>query len=271
MTRGFLYTAFGDRYVAEARRSAASLRKAGNTEKICLITDAKVEPGAEFDIVLPITAASANESYAPHDSGAYYRKIGQFMRSPFDLTLYIDSDTFITQPLNGIFDLLERFDLMVTLDGNAEVNYRFEQIAPPFSDIPKEFGCFNTGVLAYRKSPATELFFQQWSDNYETLVKPHTVNDQPALRYTLYHSDLRYHVLPVIFNWFSWIPNYIPSGGSVAIMHGRNPWLFHWAKHFKGETSTIVGPFSLKLQGIYYLARILHWLTRHKLISGPKL
>ena len=97
------------------------------------------------------------------------------------------------------------------------------------------------------------------------------MNDQPALRYTLFHSDIRYHVLPVTFNWFSWIPNYIPSGGKVTIMHGRNPWLFRWAHHFTAETSTIVGPFSLKLQFIYFFARFLHWLSRHKILPGPKL
>ncbi len=42
----------------------------------------------------------------------------------------------------------------------------------------------------------------------------------------LFQSQVRYHVLPVTYNWFSWIPYFIPSGGRVMVMHGRNPWLF---------------------------------------------
>ena len=271
MTQGYLYTAFGERYVSEARISAASLKSVSKCAQVCLITDQPIAPGGEFDIVLPITSGASDEHYAKLDRGAYYRKIDQFVRSPFDQTIYLDSDTYISCPLEGLFTLLDRYELLVTLDGNAEVNYAFEQTVAPFSSIPKEFGCFNTGVLAYRKSPRTHAFFQQWSSHHQNLASQHTVNDQPAFRLTLFESDIRYHTLPVIFNWFSWIPFYIPSGGSVAIMHGRNPWLFRWAKHFKAPTSIIVGPISLKHQFIYYAARLLHWLSRRKIIRQPRL
>ncbi len=270
MTSGFLYTAFGAKYAAEARVSARSLKAADPAAKTCLITDQEMAPDAEFDIVLPITSASGREAFAALDSGAYYRKIEQFARSPFDRTVYLDSDTFVCGPLGGLFDLLDRYDLLVTLDGNAEANYRFEQTEAPFTSIPKEFGCLNTGVLAFRKSEAAGRFFTRWSENHRQHVERHTVNDQPAFRLALWESDLRYHVLPVTFNWFSWIPYFIPSGGRVMVMHGRNPWLFRWARHLDAKTATIVGRVSWKHQLIFHAARVLHWLSRRGIISPPK-
>ncbi len=271
MTRGFLYTAFGAKYVEEARVSARSVKRADASAKICLVTDKALEPDAEFDIVMPITKASSNENYAKLDSGAYYRKIEQFVRSPFERTIYLDSDTFVTAPLGGLFDLLERYDLLVTLDGNAEVNYRFEQTEAPFTSIPKEFGAFNAGVIAFRKNETTDSFFKLWHQNYKEHVQRHTVNDQPAFRLSLYQSNARYHVLPVTYNWFCWIPNFIPSGGRVVVMHGRNPWLFKWAHKFDAPTATIVGSTSWKHQFISIAARVLHWLSRKGVISRPEL
>lgn len=272
VTRGFLYTAFGAKYVAEARVSARSVKAADAAAKICIVTDQAMEPDAEFDIVMPITAAGGSETFAKLDSGAYYRKIEQFARSPFERTVYLDSDTFVTGPLGGLFDLLDRYDLLVTLDGNAEVNYRFEQTEAPFTSIPKEFGCLNTGVLGFRKNVVTEKFFARWSENHERHVRQHTVNDQPGFRLALWESgDVRYHVLPVTFNWFSWIPYFIPSGGRVMVMHGRNPWLFRLAHLLDAKTATIVGPVSWKHQLIVRAARVLHWFTRKGIISAPKL
>ncbi len=271
LSNGFLYTAFGEKYMAEARISARSVKRADPTAKICVVTDLDLLPGAEFDIVLPMTPPDAVENFALQDSGAYYRKIPQFLRSPFERTVYLDSDTFVTGPLGGLFDLLDRYDLLVAPDGNAEVNYRFEQTEVPFTSIPKEFGAFNAGVLAFRKNELTDHFFQQWQENYQRHVRPHTVNDQPALRLTLFQTDACYHVLPVTFNWISWIPYFIPSGGRVMVMHGRNPWLFRWAHHLDAETATIMGPVSLKHQLIYYVAKVLHWLSRKGIIKRPEL
>ncbi len=271
MTRGFLYTAFGAKYVEEARVSARSVKRADPTAKICVVTDQAMQPDAEFDVVLPITSASSNETYAALDSGAYYRKIEQFARSPFERTVYLDSDTFVTNPLTDLFELLEHYDLLVTPDGNAEVNYAFEQKEAPFTTIPKAFGAFNTGVFAFRKSEAALSFLQSWQQNHKTHVRKHTTNDQPAFRLSLYQSNVRYHVLPVTYNWFSWIPYFIPSGGRVMVMHGRNPWLFKWAREFDAPTATIVGRTSWKHQSMVLAARVLHWLSRKGILSRPKL
>ena len=62
VTRGFLYTAFGAEYVAEARVSARSVKAEDATAKICIVTDQAMEPDAEFDIVMPITEAGGGLS-----------------------------------------------------------------------------------------------------------------------------------------------------------------------------------------------------------------
>ena len=160
---------------------------------------------------------------------------------------------------------------LVTPDGNAEVNYAFEQQKEPFSSIPPAFGAFNTGVFAFRKSPASLEFLRLWQQNHETHVRQHTTNDQPAFRLSLFQSQVRYHVLPVTYNWFSWIPYFIPSGGRVMVMHGRNPWLFKRAREFDAPTATIVGSISWRHQWMLWSAKVLHWLSRRGIISRPEL
>ena len=269
-SRGFLYTAFGAAYVEEARVSARSVRQVNPEAKICIVTDEPVIAGEEFDMVLPITPPGEVETFARLDSGAYYRKIDQFARSPFDRTIYLDSDTYVTGSLAGLFDLLDRYEMLVTHDGNAEANYRFEQTETPFTSIPKEFGCINTGVLAYRNGGRAQAFFTRWKENHVLHVQHRTVNDQPAMRLTLFESDLRYHILPITYNWFSWIPCFIPSGGKVVVIHGRNRWLFKWAAGLEARTASVFGPMSWRHLRLYYAAKILNWLSRKGIIGKPR-
>jgi hypothetical protein len=270
MTRGFLYVSFGCKYVAEARLSAASVRASNPDARICMITDLALEPDNLFDIVLPITSPLGLEKYAPKDSGAYYRKIAQIGRTPFDRTIYLDSDTFVTGSLSEMFDLLEHYDILIAPDSSAEANFGFEQTEAPFATVPKAFGVFNTGVLAYRQSGPTMQMLQAWEKNHDSYARQHTTNDQPAFRLSLYESTVRYHVLPVTYNWLSWLPCFLPGGGRVMVMHGRNPWLFKWAGHFTTALPTVVGIPSLRLLAVVTAARTLYWLHRKGWLARPK-
>lgn len=260
---GVLYLAFGAPYLEEARRSAGSVKTSNPGLKICIVTDQPEEPGEIFDVVLPFEEKGEvqSESYLALDRVAYYRKIQPLLRSPFERTLFLDSDTWVCGSLSGVFDLLEKFEVLVTPVFITR-DYAFEEKEMPFAAIPEAFGYFNSGFLAFRRCPAVVNFIQRWQENYEQHTAQFTVNDQPALRLTLFEGVVDFHVVPPQFNTVSWVPFLIPGGGKVVMLHGRNPWLQRWAGHLKASRTTMVGSFSMKHLAVYHGARVLYAAQR---------
>ncbi|MGV3663495.1 MAG: hypothetical protein ACO1TE_25210 [Prosthecobacter sp.] len=239
--------------------------------KTAIVTDQSVVNRDVFDQVISHRGDEGEAAaFAQKDRGNYFHKISLMALSPFERTIFLDTDTYVARPLEGLFALLDRYDMLVTPSSNAEVDFEFERTHAPFSSIPKELGDFNTGVLAYRWSDAMRQFFQDWAANFDTHGRHLTSNDQPAFRLTLFQSSLRYHTLAPIYNWVSWIPNFIPSGGGVVVLHGRNPWLQKWVRRLDADVPTIVGSTSWRHQMVHFGSRLLYWLQRKGLIKAPK-
>ena len=262
MDSGFLYVAIGEKYVDEARHSAKSLKRASSDAKICIATDQELEPDEDFDVVIGVEPkGEKSDQYMALDSCPYYQKLYPLMESPFQKTVFLDTDTWIIEPLEDLFALLDSYDVLVT-PVDQFYDYAFEHEEEPFSKIPKAFGYFNTGLFAYRKGDRTTHFLQEWARNFEQHVSRHTVNDQPAMRLALYECDIRHHVLPSCYNTQDWVPFVIPSGGSIAMLHGRNPWLQRWSHHLNAKRITLVGNLSFKHLFLYQAARILYAIQR---------
>lgn len=264
-SQGILYIATGAPYLEEARKSARSVRRHHADIQIAIATDQDVGPDADFDVVLPVCNQSIpnqEDRYLTLDRVAYYRKIRPLLDSPFEKTLFLDSDTYVAAPLEELFVLLDQFDLLVT-PAHVIRDYEFEEDAAPFSQIPAAFGYFNTGLVAFRRNAAGTAFLQQWMENYTNHTAQHTVNDQPAFRLTLYQGVASFHVLPAHYNIISWVPFIVPAGGHIVMLHGRNPWLQKWVARFSGTaTPTLVGPLTGLASFWYQLARVLNLCRR---------
>jgi len=266
---GVLYIALGAPYVEEAERSAASVKQSNPNLAICLITDQKVAVGTRFDIVLEADSPSdtddsddgdnavQSEVFLARDRTAYYRKIQPLRRSPFERTIFLDSDTWVSGSLGGVFKLFDKFDLLTT-PCFITVDYAFEANEAPFSKIPEAFGYFNTGFFGFRQSEGTDAFIDRWLHNFAEHGAKFSVNDQPAFRLSLFETDTPFHVLPTAYNTVSWAPFVIPGGGQVVVLHGRNPWLQRWAHKLKSGRPAIVGSLSLKHLLIYHSARLCY-------------
>jgi hypothetical protein len=258
--QGVLYVATGASYLAEARRSAQSVKSLHPELPVCVVTDQGIGPDAQFDIVLPVAnlPPTADEHFLARDRVAYYRKIQPLLESPFERTIFLDSDTWVAVPLDDLYQLLDQFEILVT-PAHVVYDYKFERDEAPFSAIPAAFGYFNTGLLAFRKCPAVERFLQLWIENYRQHTAQFTVNDQPAFRLTLFQDVVKFHVLPAHYNIVSWVPFIVPAGGKIVMLHGRNRWLQKWVNVFKGGAGPmIVGGVSFRAVMAYQLARILH-------------
>jgi hypothetical protein len=98
---------------------------------------------------------------------------------------------------------------------------------------PTPFAELNSGVIAVRRSSATQSLLRRWADAVREGDLP---RDQPALRELLWESDLRLAILPEEYNlmvvarlksWWTWSP-------APRILHSP---LFH--VHFtRGRTRT---------------------------------
>lgn len=231
MFKGVIYIAVGGQYVAEAVTSAASLKK-------CMPN-------------LPITLFSSEAVASPYfnqikviDSPRYdtpgLDKISHMYDSPYEYTLFLDSDTYICADLLEIFNLLDMFDMAVAhapvriapthLNGREWIPYQF-------TEIPKSFPEMNTGVILYKKNYKVEHFFQNWLNLCEQKVKNHgkPLHDQATFRSVLYESGLRTATLTPEYNCRFIFPVFV--SGEVKILHGRTPNFELIARKINSETA----------------------------------
>lgn len=162
----------------------------------------KIAPG--FDEVRQIA----------HPERSFADKIPPLLESPFEKTIFLDTDTFVCAPLDDIFLLLDRFDFLA-----AHAPMR---VTWPQQDIPDVFPEVNSGVMAWRKSARTDSLFSAWKRLYcEHVRATGQTDDQPALRRALYESDLRIGILPPEYNFRTVLPAFA-GRAKVKIIHGRH-------------------------------------------------
>jgi hypothetical protein len=208
-TDGFVYVATGARYREEAARSAASLRAAHADARICLVTDRGEGPPFWDDLVL-----LERPVYGFRDKLA-------MRRCPYSRFCYLDCDTHIVGSLAELFQLLERFDVAG--------HQLFEGHDCPVPGIPDAFPEFQGGILAVRRSPATETFFDRWEELYDRHYALNrdghyhysNVSDQKTLRMALYESTLS---LAVLGPEYDFTPAHVDFAcATVRVLHGRGP------------------------------------------------
>jgi len=205
MGNGVLYVAYGQKYVKEAAHSAYSLARYNPDLPVTLYTNVDVSsPYFDDVVVTDVTDPSYPE--------AYYM-LGEEMM-PYEKTLRLDTDTYVCDDISDVFEVLERSDLAVPF-------------APPRTrpiydangiDIPEAFPEYNGGVLAYNDSEAVHTFFEEYGQNYHDLEYGPDLA-QPALRYTLYNSELNIASLPREYNFRTHVVGYAHK--NVKILHGR--------------------------------------------------
>ncbi len=201
-TRAFVYVATGAGYVAEAQRSAESLRRHHADAFIVLMTDLPSTAAAPFDQVI----VRADARHNPSD------KIWA-IDAPFEQIVFLDSDTFVCGQLDELFALLATHDVAALPENNRGWDY-------DLPGVPACYAEFNTGVVAFRRTPAVQQFFSAWRVAYDELrASQNLKNDQPAFRRALFASGLRVATLPSEFHFLANVPNY--TMWEVRLFHGR--------------------------------------------------
>jgi hypothetical protein len=223
--RGIFYIATGPSYVAEAVGSAQSVREVWPDIPLALVADA-APPAGYFDHFEVVEAERSSRDKP--------RLIG---RSPFERTIFLDTDTYCCAPLPELFDQLDRFEFLAAFEDG-----RFStQVDPATGEeqfvksrgIPDSFPELNAGVMAFRRSPATTSLFERWIVEYDKMLKELSDHhDQPSLRSVLYRSKLRFGVLPSEYNFRLGCPGFART--QIKIIHGR--WTYQAIAPTRRET-----------------------------------
>jgi hypothetical protein len=239
--RGVIYAATGARHLREARCSAQSVKTCMPQVPITLFTDQPEPAGAEFDSVGGIADPK-------HD---FSDKILPLLETPYEKTLYLDTDTHMCASCESVFLLLDRYDLLAAHDP-----WRSEY---SFETLPDCFPTLNSGVIAYRKSPEVEAFIRSWHAYHRDYSGKIHANDQPAFRHALYHSNLKFFVLPSEFNLRTYYPCFVGGFAKVKIIHDRNRFVRSIASNLNRFTRPrIYGYMPLRLLLLYYAQKTVN-------------
>jgi hypothetical protein len=227
--KGVVYIATGENCRAEAVKSAKSLKAHNQSIPIAIFSDKEsVDPVFNFHFLIE------NPEFSTLD------KVKNLWKTPFAKTLFLDSDTYVEEDLMDIFDVLDRFDFV----GTHEVarGYWYDEFQ---GQVPKAFCEFNGGVLLFRNRPEVVELLKEWHPMYlktrEWLSKYGTskwmlTNDQPSLRYLLYHRpEIKLWILPTEYNAIRINGTYL--WGKVKIAHGKGN-IEDVAKRMNGLSNT---------------------------------
>ena len=211
--RGYLYVATGDKFICEAVCSAQSLKTVDNSAHITLITDHPCKSDV-FDqvIVQPTTTQT-------YKHGLLYKVQHLYQSSPYDETLFIDSDTYICEKIGGLFDLLEFFDAAIAPDP-TDVN----RPKPLQSEHRlRASDLYNTGVILFKKNERNDALFEHWLTIYSHKLDTQTLgreNDQTSFMEAWLQSASKIYVLS--HAWNARTPFFFTLNQSVKIIHGRH-------------------------------------------------
>lgn len=210
--RGIVYVASGHSFIEEAFASAKSVRSHMPDVPITLFTHEKVSHPAIDDVTVEEELGKENN---PKEG-----KIVCLNRTPYERTLFLDTDTYVCENVSEVFTLLDDFELAAAHDP-ARLYYAGESHP---SSLPESFPELNTGVLAFRgNSSLVHALLDEWKERYGTMGGETPERDQLSFREVLYESAIRMTVLPTEYNCRFNFPMYLD--GPVKILHGRHDYL----------------------------------------------
>ncbi len=186
MASGVIYIAFGEKYVKQAVHSAESVKKHSPDLEIAIICDENVTDKI-FDHVI-VKEVSHKRA-----------KVDYISESPFEYSLYLDSDTEVVMDISDIFSLLKKYDLAMAHCFTRK-RERWAKKIEEYDNIPYAFSEFNGGVVLFKRSPNSSKFFELWKEKFYKYKDITKGWDQASLRMAAWETKAAIHTLPPEFN-----------------------------------------------------------------------
>ena len=207
MNSGYLYVANKPKFVKEAMISAQSVRQFSKLPigLVCIEELATAEVYDFFDIVI------LKEELKKY---IYLAKIIGMQNSPFEKTIFLDSDTFVCSNIDSLFELLPMADIATTQEKSYHTTNHIKDIK--FKNIIPEF---NSGVILFMKNEIIKTVLSDW---LTICIENNIKNDMPGLREAILKNfkDVRYFILPEEFNSHGY-KSMTLLYGEVKIIHER--------------------------------------------------
>ena len=206
-----MYSASGESNVAAALVSARSSLRHNKVPHVLFAAPPPQEGGTE---------GLSIEPFEPSEN-PYLDKIANMRRSPFERTIFLDSDTYVAREIVHLFELLDRYEMAVA----HAPGYR--GLNDP--EVPVAFCEFNTGVVAWRADPRTAAFMASWQETYTAWQREPPFDragesrgkaDQPAFRRCAWEHQMQIVALPPEYNYRTGEPGAVV--GLVRVVHGRH-------------------------------------------------
>lgn len=228
---GIVFIVFGKKYVDEAVYSAKVIKEKSNLSVTIFCDELKDEDKIYFDFINIIE---------PNHVRA---KIDYLEQTPYEKTLYIDSDTKVTEDLSYLFRILNKYDVAMAHDF-ARKRDRWSQIIPEYSNIPEGFSEFGGGVILYHKLNAKE-FLELWKYYFYKYYDKTNGWDQASLRVASWETSSTIYVLP---------PEYNVRGQNIRDkidnlpehennQHPLRPRILHW--HGLNDPTCTIKPYQI--------------------------
>ncbi|MEX0642055.1 MAG: hypothetical protein WD468_05110 [Pirellulales bacterium] len=205
--RGILFVATGDKYRKEAIHACQSYRKAMPDIAIAFATRGALSKPGYFDHVLQL----------PGDVNSYSDKITGIQASPFDRTVFVDTDTVCIEPIYDLFEVLGRWDILIS---HAPVR-EFLRSLP---GVPDCFPEYNTGVIGFSKRQCVRELLRKWKCFHDKDRKQFgpQASDQPAFRLASWKTQVRMLTLTPEYNLRTCMPYFVGGNAKVKIIHDRS-------------------------------------------------
>lgn len=212
--QGVFYTAYGQKAFYQCLVSADSLRKACSAKAAIFTENVETAKNSGlFDYVFPLEPFEEFKTEFINTKRLSSLKLFSLLKSPFDRTLYIDSDTYVMGDISQVFNLLKHFDVLLTSESVTEVapnedgSGRVKHIG--LRSLQAE-NTPNAGVFGYSSTKLANNFIEAWvaeflerSRNDRNSGNWAGLNDQIVLR-EIYRSRRARELKANIVN----LPNY---------------------------------------------------------------
>ena len=219
-SEGVIYLVSGPRsYLGELRTSVLSLRRHEPDLPVTVFSSSGIRKDLRVD-------------HVPYDNELHplQQKVDILAKSPYERTLFLDTDTTVLAPIRPVFEYLDRDGFAVAHASLADYSVR-----PPRLSAMVDPTQYNTGVLCFDQSPGTRRFLECW--------RSAVFEQDPADMWPGHHCDQTYFnqlvgagVLEECATAFTSIPNTVYNVRGLMID-------------------------DMKAQGIWDDARILHHRT----------
>ena len=217
---GVIYLAFGPAYLIMALHSIRSLRQTNPDLPVTLVTNLDFPKSG----IPTLTEDDTLIVLGDDQSRNRLLKTSINQMSEYDKTVFLDCDTIVLGELGSGFDFLDYFDVACRL--NPYPQTRKGKAEVPVLDNLSIRDCphWNSGVMFFRKSEATNRFFTKWNKHFAELGNQY---DQVSLVKTIFEDQAR--VLSLDAKW----------NASDPIL-GRRRWrkrtrVFHYASNISNK------------------------------------